>query len=267
MTIKGERFPFSETPTTGQKNISMKYILLIFTLLNTYPLLAQENNSSIIKSEIDTLKKREKDLWYADSPPPNAKKSQKELEDSLRKAYLKQKSTPIGEREAIFQGFNIPLWMLTTIKWLFYIMLLGGVLMLILKGNFDFSFKPKNNKVDEIISETTAIESAAQLRNIGYENQINRAEEQENYRLATRLYYLWTLKKLIEDDLIQFHIKKTNKDYCQELFGKTVLGKTVYDDFNQCTQYYNYVWFGEFRIDSLMYAKIQSEFKTLLNQL
>ena len=245
----------------------MKYILFFVILSFTHPLLAQEKNSSITKIEIDTLKKREIDLWYADSPPPNAKKSQKELEDSLRKAYLKQHPSSSGEREAIFQGFDIPSWVLFTLKWLFYAVLLGGVLMLILKGNFNFSFKPKNNKVDEVISETTAIESAEQLRNIGYEEQIKRAEEQENYRLATRLYYLWTLKKLIDDDLIQFHIKKTNKDYCQELFGKTVFGKTVYDDFSQCTQYYNYVWFGEFNIDNSMYTKIQLEFKTLLNQL
>jgi hypothetical protein len=240
----------------------MKYILLIFILSNTYPLLAQENNSPITKIEIDTLKKREKDLWYVDSSPPDPRKTQKEIEDSLRKEYLKQHPTEAREREEIFQGFNIPSWVLSTLKWLFYAVLLGGVLMLILKGNLNFGFKPKNNKVDEIISETTAIESAEQLKNIGYEDQIKRAEEQGNYRLATRLYYLWTLKKLIDDDLIQFHIKKTNKDYCQELFGKT-----VYDDFSQCTQYYNYVWFGEFNVDSAMYTKIQSEFKTLLAKL
>ena len=244
----------------------MKYILL-FLSLTTYPLLAQESNSSIQKIEIDTLKKREKDLWYVDSPPPNAKKTQKELEDSLRKAYLKQKTTPVGEREAIFQGFDVPLWVLSLLKWLFYALLLGGILMLILKGNFNFSFKPKNNKVDEIISETTAIESAEQLQNIGYEEQIKRAEAQGNYRLSVRLYYLWTLKKLIDNDLIQFHIKKTNKDYCQELLGKTVSGGTVYDDFSQCTQYYNYVWFGEFKVDSATYSKIQTHFNLLLKQL
>ena len=244
----------------------MKYILL-FLSLTTHPLLAQEKNFPIQEIEIDTLKKREKDLWYVEGRPPNAKKTQKELEDSLRKAYLKQKTTPAGEREAIFQGFDVPLWVLSLLKWLFYAVLLGGVLMLILKGNFNFSFKPKNNKVDEIISETTAIESAEQLQNIGYEEQIKRAEAQENYRLAIRLYYLWALKKLIDDDLIQFHIKKTNKDYCQELLGKTVLGGTVYDDFNQCTQYYNYVWFGEFKVDSATYSKIQTHFNLLLKQL
>ncbi len=240
----------------------MKYILLIFVLSNTYLLLAQENNFSITKIEIDTLKRQQKDLWYADSSPPDPRKTQKEIEDSLRKAYLKQHPTEAREREEIFQVFNIPSWVLSILKWLFYAVLLGGILMLILKGNLNFSFKPINNKVDEIISETTSIESAEQLKNIGYEDQIKRAEEQGNYRLATRLYYLWALKKLIDDDLIQFHIKKTNKDYCQEL-----VGKTVYDDFSQCTQYYNYVWFGEFKIDNSMYDKIQAEFKTLLKQL
>jgi hypothetical protein len=240
----------------------MKYILLIFTLLNTYPLLAQEDKSLITKIEIDTLKKRQKDLWYVDSPPPDPRKTQKEIEDSLRKAYLKQHPKEERGREEIFQGFDIPVWVLSILKWLFYAVLLGGVLMLILKGNLNFSFKPKNNEVEEIISETTAIESAEQLKGIGYEDQIKRAEEQGNYRLATRLYYLWTLKKLIDAGLIQFHIKKTNKDYCQEL-----VGKTVYDDFSQCTQYYNYVWFGEFKIDNLMYDKIQRHFNLLLKQL
>jgi hypothetical protein len=240
----------------------MKYILLIFLLFNIKFLHAQETNSPITKIEIDTLKKREKDLWYADDVPPDVRKAQKALEDSLRKASLKQKPKQEGEREEIFQGFDIPSWIFTLLKWLFYAVLLFGVLMLILKGNFNFSFTPKNNAVDEIISETTAIESAEQLKTIGYEDQIKRAEEQGNYRLAIRLYYLWTLKKLIDDDLIQFHIKKTNRDYCQEL-----VGKTVYDDFSQCTQYYNYVWFGEFNIDNLRYDKIQKHFNLLLKQL
>jgi hypothetical protein len=240
----------------------MKHILLILLLLNTYFLQAQETQFPITKIEIDTLKKREKDLWYADDVPPDVRKAQKALEDSLRKASLKQRTKKEEEREEIFQGFDIPAWVGELLKWLFYAVLLFGVLMLILKGNFIFGFKPKNAKVDEIISETTAIESAEQLKTIGYEDQIQRAEEQGNYRLATRLYYLWTLKKLIDDDLIQFHIKKTNRDYCQEL-----IGKTVYQNFDQCTQYYNYVWFGEFKIDDSTYTKIKTEFKTLLNQL
>ncbi|MDZ7900189.1 MAG: hypothetical protein U5N85_19475 [Arcicella sp.] len=242
----------------------MKKLLILYILTNAYlPLQAQEkHNTPITKIEIDTLKKREKDLWYADDVPPDVRKAQKALEDSLRKASLKQKPKREDGREEVFQGFDIPVWIFTLLKWLFYGVLLFGVLMLILKGNFNFSFTPKNNKVDEIISETTAIESAEQLKSIGYEDQIQRAEEQGNYRLAIRLYYLWTLKKLIDGDLIQFHIKKTNRDYCQELAGKT-----VFDDFSQCTQYYNYVWFGEFNVDNSMYAKIKIQFKTLLNQL
>ncbi len=240
----------------------MKYLLFLYLLLNTLSLSAQQSNDTISRKEVDALKKQESELWYVDAPPPNAQKSKAALEDSLRKSYLKQKRSPIAEREEIPRPLNIPEGLLSILKWLFYGVLLAGILFLIFKGNFKFGMGPKNADVNEVVSETTTIESIEQLQKIGYENQIIQAENQGNYRLATRLYYSWTLKKLIDAKFIRFHINKTNMDYCQELSSRT-----FYEPFRQCTQYYNYVWFGEFNIEQQVYKKVQTSFKALIEQL
>ncbi|MDH4461855.1 MAG: hypothetical protein QE277_10545, partial [Flectobacillus sp.] len=69
-------------------------------------------------------------------------------------------------------------------------------------------------------------------------------------------------KKLIDGNLISFHLRKTNMDYCQELKKST-----VYDSFYNCTQFYNYVWFGEFSINQEIYNRVKATFNELLVKL
>jgi hypothetical protein len=237
----------------------MKYIIITLLLLITYSSYSQKNYSGkITEQETKTLKKSEPQLWYVDSLPPyKYRKTKDSLArlDSLKNAKKEQ-------RQRIFEDLEIPAGLFEILKWVFYILLALGVGMLILKGNFSFSLSPKNKKIDIVVTETSNIESAEQLGQISFQGQINDAESQGNYRLATRLYYLWTLKKLIDNQLISFHKRKTNQDYCSEMKGNKYS-----EEFNQCTNIYNHVWFGEFNIDQEIYQKVKSDFNQLLEKL
>jgi hypothetical protein len=237
----------------------MKYFLFVFFLFFAMSVFAQSAEYPVVNIEVDSLKKKESDLWYVEKQPPkeyrNSSKTQME-NDSTDAARRKL------ERQRISEMFNISPVVFEILKWLMYGLLLVGVIFLILKGNFSMSFKPRNSKITTIITETSTIESAEQLQTISYQDQITDAESLQNYRLAIRLYYLWALKKLIDKNLIIFHIRKTNRDYCQELKENQ-----YYESFMKCTEYYNYVWFGEFNINDTIYQELKANFNQLLEKL
>ncbi len=229
-----------------RKTKAVFFILFFVFFKSTYA----QDNGLIQQKSIDSLKKHP-DLWYVDKIPPPVKYT---VDSTKQKSeVLKTQEIP----EPLDFNFEI---LFEILKYLFLFAVVAGVLYFILKGDFSFNFmRKRNDNVDEIISESTKIETEEQLQAIGFEGQIAAAENNQNYRLAIRLYYLWLIKIMVEKGYIKFHIDKTNQDYCNELQGKP-----PYSEFVNCTNYYNYVWFGEFEIDETLYRKIANRFKTLI---
>ncbi|NQY12196.1 MAG: DUF4129 domain-containing protein [Flavobacteriales bacterium] len=83
------------------------------------------------------------------------------------------------------------------------------------------------------------------------ENEI----ELKRYKTAVRLLYLYTIKSLSDKDLITFKKDKTNREYARELEKAKLL-----DPFKTLTRAYNYVWFGDFRIDEQRFQQIRTQF-------
>jgi hypothetical protein len=82
-----------------------------------------------------------------------------------------------------------------------------------------------------------------------------------NYRLAVRYHYLQTLQKLALKGLIQFAADKTNYEYVRELSGKSYK-----NDFASLTLNYEYVWYGAFGVDEMIFNSIQNKFKQFNNE-
>lgn len=91
---------------------------------------------------------------------------------------------------------------------------------------------------------------------------IAEALKQNNYRLAIRYYYLLSLKKLTEANIIDWQPQKTNEDYKKEI----TQNKTQ-TQFNKITTIYDYVWYGEFDVDALKFEKLKGDFINLNKQL
>jgi hypothetical protein len=97
---------------------------------------------------------------------------------------------------------------------------------------------------------------------ISFEEAIERAVNEGNLRLAVRLLYLQTLKKLSDRGLINWQINKTNIAYVQELAG-TTYGQS----FNQLTLKFETNWYGDRHIEPEAFRQVRDEFNMFNHQL
>ncbi len=91
---------------------------------------------------------------------------------------------------------------------------------------------------------------------------INDAIKQKNFRLAIRYSYLNSLKILTENNIITWESQKTNEDYSNE-----IQKEVIKNEFNTITKIYDYVWYGELKIDELKFESLKTHFNTLKKNL
>ena len=102
-------------------------------------------------------------------------------------------------------------------------------------------------------------DEAALIKNQDLSILIQKAIEQKNYRLAIRYYYLLALQKLSKHDFIEWQQEKTNEDYIKEIKQELLKNK-----FTSSTYLYDFVWYGNFDINELEFAKAETEFNELI---
>jgi hypothetical protein len=100
------------------------------------------------------------------------------------------------------------------------------------------------------------------VHTINFSEAIEKAETQKNFRLAVRLLYLQTLKKLTDKGFINWQVNKTNRQYIQELSGKPFSPL-----FNSLTGGFEYIWYGEFLLQQQEYELIRNQFIQLQQQI
>jgi hypothetical protein len=88
------------------------------------------------------------------------------------------------------------------------------------------------------------------LKHIDFEKLIKETIKTGDKRLAIRYYYLWLLKKMSEQNIIDWNPEKTNSDYLYE-----IKSEKLKEDFNHFSYLYNYTWYGEFDIDEETFNK------------
>jgi hypothetical protein len=142
-----------------------------------------------------------------------------------------------------------------TIKIICGIVILIVVLLIvktIVKGNHSFNLFKKNKDIDY---HTEIVEN---IHEIDFNERINQAISEQNYRLAVRYHYLWMLKKLTDRKVILWHPQKTNSEYLYEIQSDNEL---IF--FKKSCYYYDYIWYGEFEIDLKKYAEVEQHFKQI----
>jgi hypothetical protein len=201
---------------------------------------------------VENLKKMVPELWYVDQKPAL---------DTAKKDTVDIKSETYSGRETVFEPQNLENFF-KFLQYLFFAVLAGAILYLVVKSKFSFGgFSNSNHKVNEEITESTKIERIEDLESVNFQTQIEKAEAAQNYRLAIRVYYLWLIKNLSDAKFIDFQSNKTNRQYCNEMSGSKYSM-----DFEECTKYYNFVWFGKFGVSSDDYQKIIAHYKKLIGR-
>jgi hypothetical protein len=93
------------------------------------------------------------------------------------------------------------------------------------------------------------------IHQMDFDKLIREAIDQQDYRRGVRLLFLYALKLLSDKQLIHFESGKTNHDYVMELEQSEL--KT---GLNELSFYFDYAWYGNFRINHETFNKAQQTF-------
>ncbi|MGB5418017.1 MAG: hypothetical protein WBN21_04245, partial [Algibacter sp.] len=144
--------------------------------------------------------------------------------------------------------------------WVFYIAIalaVGFLVYILINEGGANLFTSNRNKTINNYEEITA----ENIENADILSFIKNAENDNDYRLAIRYYYLLVLKTLSLKNHIKFEDDKTNNEYLEEVFDKPFS-----KDFAYTSYLYNYIWYGEFPLNFENYNKAKSNIEVLLKQ-
>lgn len=156
----------------------------------------------------------------------------------------------------LFDGVDAPRgmsWLFVFLKYLFISLGVAAIVFIILKlAGVDVRGLLKRKSVDASVPFTETLEN---IHEIDFDLNIDQAITQNNYRLAVRLLYLRTLKQLSDAQLIHWQIDKTNEAYVSELANPDQR-----EAFAVLTRQFEFVWYGEFAINSQGFQNIKTLF-------
>ena len=122
------------------------------------------------------------------------------------------------------------------LAWLFYLTIAGAVVYLVYillheggSGLFSSNRNKSITNYDNITSEN--------IKNTDIHKLIKDAENNKDFRLAIRYYYLHVLKTLSVNNHIKFEDDKTNSEYLNE-----ITDKPFSKDFAYISYLYNHIW-------------------------
>jgi hypothetical protein len=129
----------------------------------------------------------------------------------------------------------------------------GLVVYLLMKAEVLSFLFPKKALSNELDYENLA----ENIHEINFETAIDEAVNRENFRLAVRLLYLQTLKRLTDAGRIAYKPDKTNRQYVHELAGST-----LQTDFESLTRQFEFIWYGDFPVDKALFDTLRNQFRT-----
>jgi len=118
-----------------------------------------------------------------------------------------------------------------------------------------FSADKKNGQLDYLLEEDN-------IYAINFAEAIQTAIDERNFRVATRLLYLQTLRKLADAELITWKINKTNDVYLHEISSATLR-----ESFGFLTRAYEYAWYGAMPLDGVQFKDIHQQFLNFNNNI
>lgn len=210
-------------------------------------------------SLIDSLKK-EKDFWYASAVEKFKAKQKAYLtfSDSIKRVNKDQVEPASKPDESFEDDSPRVIYIGPIVQYILLgaaILIFVGALVYFLSSNKVGFFAPTNKNIDDQPEETDLGENIFILP---YQDLLNKAIKDRNYRLATRILYLQTLKLLSENGIIKFKPDSTNIHYLMQLNNTS-----YYNDFFKVTRHYEYVWYGKFDVTPEMYEKISQDFSSM----
>ncbi|BAV06076.1 protein of unknown function [Filimonas lacunae] len=200
----------------------------------------------------------EEDYWYV-----NKAQDFNHFLDSMVKTNKKKKvKSRISPDEVIDRTFQVPTIAGGSLTFAMVIVIVFVVLL----GYFMYAnkigfFAPKN----ALVEGEGAGEEQEDLFSIQFKERLQKALQESNYRLAVRIWFLQTLRKLSDSDLIRYQPDYTNIDYLLQVQSNAPGDRSRL--FSLVTSHYEYVWYGKFEVSKELYERISQDFITLQSKI
>jgi hypothetical protein len=236
--------------------ISLVLAVVLFCSVPIQPALAQEDSLKLVQKDTRAIVPRypskehlakfqdDRDYQYKDDPEPPGNPFEKFINRLWRRF------------RALFTGSSYEnFWQ--------YVIMAGALAVVIF-----ILYKAK--VLEYIFPSKAAVEGTdyeigqENIHEIRFDEATAAALSVGDYRLAIRLQYLKTLKMLSSKDLIHWKPNRTNHSYVQELEKYPHQA-----DFVQLTEYFEFAWYGDFRVDEAGYHEMKAfseAFYTKLNR-
>ncbi|MBN2681295.1 MAG: hypothetical protein JXR58_02195 [Bacteroidales bacterium] len=144
-------------------------------------------------------------------------------------------------------------------QWQLFLYILLGVwlfiaLYYIIRKNL---LAPKKKEINNKKFSVETIEE--NLHETDLDQFLRFALKENDFRLATRILFLMIIKKLSENQLINYKPDKTNRQYLRELKNFKFV-----DNFSRITNIYEHCWYGNVNVNEKNYAEIEGINKSFL---
>jgi len=170
--------------------------------------------------------------------------------DSFLKA--KQQDVVTTTKPKTEPGFLEKIFASNIFQMLFWGVAIIFVLFVIFKLFLSNAFFSKNTLSRSNVKEIEEEETIASVSD--YDKLIHQSVKLGDYRMAVRYLFLKTLAHLSEKEFLQWSTDKTNYQYVQEIPADKK------NDFSSLVLNYEYVWYGNFAINSETFTGIEKKF-------
>ena len=231
------------------------YILRIFFILCCF--------HAIVAQAADKTAKIEENVRYDSSAITVRKISSAEV-DALRNDpdynYLQENTQP----KTTWERFKEWFWSKITelfdsqsgntsiriIRYVFLSIVIALIIFLLFKNKTSALFYGKSAS-----SAPDFIETIEDIQELDFDKRIAEEVSKRDFRRAVRLYFLKVIKDLSQQNLINWKQDKTNADYLKELKNSK-----YQKQFHELVKLYEYVWYGDFKLDELSFQAIIERF-------
>lgn len=208
-------------------------------------------NQRNVPDSVISMLKGDQSYWYSRNGSVKGNRKQQPRREVKNGDQVERE--PVDVSSVPYKSLSSQPWF-QTLMWIIIIGGFAGAVAWYLANNqYTGLFRKKEKKLAE---DEKGDEIPENIFAINYQQEIDKAAGQGNYRLAIRLMYLRILRNLAERNIIQYKQDKTNFDYLMQLHPTV-----YYKDFFRVTRHYEYSWYGEFNVSLDAYAIIRNEFE------
>ncbi len=200
--------------------------------------------STFNPEEWEAWEEKKTGLHYLEDIEKAKEKTKKEGKD-------KEENNPFLEK-AFLKGLST-----------FLLIIIGIVIaFFLIRQLLGMKARPRNRKINRQGSIHIDLDQIEEnLEEVTLTDYIQDAIQASNFALATRLYYLDTLKSLSKGKQIKWKKDKTNRDYLNEMQSSP-----LFDKFQYITHVFENIWYGNRSINGPSFREIQPFFQSLISE-